>query len=109
MDFSKLNKKITIQKIINNSPIKNKTYEDYKDVWANIVNLHGKEFLQAQSVNSNISKKVIIRYKKELDPSIDKNVSQKYRVKYKNNFYDILYSDNIREENDFLEFMLKVI
>lgn len=109
MDFSNLNKKIIIQQIIDKSPIKNKIYKNYKTVWAKITNLHGKEFLEAQSINPNISKKTIIRYRKELDSSLDKDISKKYRIKYKNNYYDILYSDNIREENTFLELMLKVI
>lgn len=107
MDFSKLNKRITIQKINNNGPLKNNDYEDYKTVWASITNLHGKEFLEAQRIDSNISKKVTIRYIKDLDPSIDKDVSKKFRVMYKGSPYNILYSDNIKEENRFIELMLK--
>ncbi len=103
----KLNNRITIQKIKDAGPLKNKEYEDYKTVWARITNLHGKEFLEAQTVASNISKKVTIRYIKELDSSIDKDMSKKFRVMYKGNFYNILYSDNIKEENRLIELMLK--
>ena len=103
----KLNKRITIQKIKDAGPLKNKEYEDYKTVWASIINLHGKEFLEAQRVAPNISKKVTIRYIKELDPSIDNDVSKKFRVLYKGNLYNILYSDNIKEENKLMEIMLK--
>lgn len=108
METKDLNKRITIQRKINNGALEDDTYEDYKSVWSNIKNLHGKEFLNAQSINPNISKKVTIRYIKDLDPSLDKEVSKVFRVKYKNNYYNILYSDNIREENRFLELMLEV-
>lgn len=103
----KLNSRLTIQKMSKNGPLKNNTFEDYKTVWAKVTNLHGKEFLQAQSLNADISKKVTIRYLKELDSSLDKNVSKKFRIKYKENYYNILYADNIKEENRFIELMLK--
>lgn len=103
----KLNSRLTIQKMSKNGTLKNNTFEDYKTLWAKVTNLHGKEFLQAQSLNADISKKVTIRYLKELDSSLDKNVSKKFRIKYKENYYNILYADNIKEENRFIELMLK--
>lgn len=104
----KLNKRITIQTEKDMGPLKNKEYEDFKTVWASISNLHGKEFIEAQKVNPNITKKITIRYIKQLDPSININASKCFRVLYKSNTYNILYIDNVKEENRYMELMLEV-
>lgn len=109
MDFSELNKKVIIQKKVSSNPLEDTTYIDYKKIWANVRNLHGKERLEAQKINPNIDKKIIIRYVKELDPSLNKHSSKDYRVKYKNQIYNILYIDNIKEENRYMELMLEII
>ena len=103
----KLNKRVTIQKIKDAGPLKNKQYENYKTVWASISNLHGKEFIEAQKVSPKISKKIIIRYFKCLDPSININASTEFTVLYKGNIYNILYIDNIKEENKYMELLLE--
>lgn len=105
MDFSKLNKKIVVQQI--KKELKNgvniEIYEDVKTVWAEIKNLNGKEFFEAQQVKSKISKKIKIRYLKILDPSIYINATMDYRILYNGFPYNIVYIDNIREENRFME------
>ncbi|HBG0292101.1 TPA: phage head closure protein [Clostridioides difficile] len=110
MNVGNLNKRITIQ-------IKEQTNDengftvnewiDFKTVWANIKNINGKEFFQAQQAQSKANKKITIRYLKYLDSSIDARVSLKYRVKYKENTYNILYSDNIQEKNQYIELLLE--
>lgn len=108
MNVGKLNKRITIQKKLPSSALKDDEYEDFKTVWSNIINIHGKEFIEAQKLNSNISKKIVIRYIKDLDSSININASKDYRIAYKGNFYNILYIDNIKEECRYMEMMLEV-
>ena len=109
MNIGELKHKITIQrKINNNNPLEDATFEDFKTVWAKINNLFGKEFIEAQKVNPNISKKIIIRYIKDLDMSINPNTCKDYKVSCKGISYNILYIDNIKEENKFMELMLEV-
>lgn len=108
MNPGKLNKNIIIQKKQSTKPLEDDTFLDYKKVWANVKNIYGKEFIEAQKVNPNISKKVIIRYIRELDPSLNKNTSKDYKVKYKNQTYNILYIDNIQEKNRYMELLLEV-
>lgn len=105
----KLNKRVIIQKEVSSNPLDDTEYIDYKKVWASISNIHGKEFLEAQRVNPKISKKVTVRYIKELDPSINKNSCKDYKVKYKDQVYNILYIDNIKEENKYMELLLEII
>lgn len=110
MDIGKLNKRITIQKreiFINENGFEVEAWKDYKIVWASIKNLNGKEFFQAQQAKSQASKKVIIRYLKDLDSSLNPNASLEYKIKYKNNNYNLIYSDNIQEQNKFIELLLE--
>ena len=109
MNIGELKHKVTIQrKINNNNPLEDATFEDFKTVWAKINNLFGKEFIEAQKVNPNISKKIIIRYIKDLDMSINPNTCKDYKVSYKGISYNILHIDNIKEQNKFMELMLEV-
>ncbi|KPI54817.1 hypothetical protein KW95_01750 [Clostridioides difficile] len=110
MNVGELNRKVTIQireerKDENGFTINE--WSDFKTVYSSIKNLHGKEFLQAQALDSRASKKIIIRYIKELDNSINKDSSIEYRVVYKNIIYNILYIDNINEANKYMEIMLE--
>ena len=109
MNIGEFKHKVTIQrKINNNNPLEDMTFEDFKTVWAKVNNLFGKEFIEAQKVNPNISKKIIIRYIKDLDMSINPNTCKDYKVSYKGISYNILYIDNIKEENKFMELMVEV-
>lgn len=104
----KLNSKITIQRKVDaQNTFEDTIWEDYKDVWGNIKNINGKEYYQAMQTIPNANKKVIIRYKEEFDQSINPQVTKDYRVKYKDNFYNIRYADNIKEENRYIEFLLE--
>ena len=109
MNIGEFKHKITIQwKINNNNPLTDANFEDFKTVWAKVNNLYGKEFIEAQKVNPNISKKIIIRYIKDLDMSFNPNTYKDYKVSYKGISYNILYIDNIKEQNKFMELMLEV-
>lgn len=110
MNIGRLNQRITIQKkeiLIDDNGFEVEEWADYKSVWASVKNINGKEFFQAQQAKSQASKKVTIRYLKDLDSSLDPNVSLKYKIKYKNNNYNLIYSDNIQEQNRFIELLLE--
>ena len=110
MNIGELKHKITIQrKINNNNPLEDATFEDFKTVWAKVNNLFGKEFIEAQKVNPNISKKIIIRYIKDLDMSFNPNTCKDFIISYKGASYNILYIDNIKEQNKFMEIMVGIL
>ena len=108
MNIGELKHKVTIQKRLNNKPLEDVTFEDFRTVWAKINNLYGKEFIEAQKVESNISKKIIIRYIKDLDMSINPNACKDFKIKYKCCTYNILYIDNIQEKNKYMEIMIGI-
>ncbi|HBG5257854.1 TPA: phage head closure protein [Clostridioides difficile] len=109
MNIGDLNKRIIIQK--NNESIDREGYPienwiNYKTVWSRINNISGKEFLQAQALTSNISKKAFIRYQKELDISLNDNITLNYRILYNKSIYNLIYINNINEKNQYMELML---
>ena len=109
MNIGELNHRITILKRANKKPLEDTTYENFKAVWAKINNLYGKEFIEAQKVEANISKKFIIRYVKDLDMSINPNACKDFIISYKGVLYNILYIDNIKEQNKFMEIMVGIL
>ena len=109
MNIGELKHRITIQKKAEKKPLEDTTYTDFKTVWTKINNLYGKEFIEAQKVEANISKKFIIRYIKDLDPSINPNTCKDFIITYRGISYNILYIDNIKEENKFMEVMAGVL
>lgn len=109
MNIGELNHRITILKKANKKPLEDATYENFKTVWAKINNLYGKEFIEAQKVEANISKKFIIRYIKDLDMSLNPNACKDFIISYKGISYNILYIDNIKEQNKFMEIMVGIL
>lgn len=109
MNIGELKHKVTIQKKVTGGPLEDTTYTDFKTVWTKINNLYGKEFIEAQKVEANISKKFIIRYIKDLDPSINPNACKDFIITYRGISYDILYIDNIKEQNKFMEIMVGIL
>lgn len=110
MKPGELNKRITILKrniFTDDNGFEVEEWIDYKSVWANVKNINGKEFFQAQQAQSKASKKITIRYLNDLDSSINTNVSLEYKIKYMNNNYNLIYSDNIQEKNKFIELLLE--
>ena len=109
MNIGELNHRITILKKANKKPLEDTTYENFKTVWAKINNLYGKEFIEAQKVEANMSKKFIIRYVKDLDMSFNSNACKDFIISYKGVSYNILYIDNIKEQNKFMEIMVGIL
>ena len=109
MNIGELNHRITILKKANKKPLEDTTYENFKTVWAKVNNLYGKEFIEAQKVEANISKKFIIRYIKDLDMSFNPNACKDFKISFKDVSYNILYIDNIKEQNKFMEIMVGIL
>ena len=109
MNIGELKHRITIQQRAEKKLLEDTTYTDFKTVWTKINNLYGKEFIEAQKVEANISKKFIIRYIKDLDMSINPNACKDFIINYKGISYNILYIDNIKEENKFMEIMVGIL
>lgn len=112
MNPGKLNKRILIQKRVcevDENGFEVEFWQDVKTVWANMKNLNGRELIEAQGNNSKVTKKAIIRYTKCLDNSINPKVSLDYRIMYKNNPYNLIYPDNLKEENKYIELLLEEI
>ena len=109
MNIGELKHRITIQKKVTGGPLEDTTYTDFKTAWCKVSNLYGKEFIEAQKVEANISKKFIARYIKDLDMSINPDACEDFIINYKGISYNILYIDNIKEQNKFMEIMVGIL
>lgn len=105
---SDLNKRITIQKFNhiqqNENGFDEEFWDDYKTVWASMNNLWGKVFYAAKAVNEENTVEFVVRYGKYID-TLD---NKKYRIKTKNRskdeykYYKIVFIDNIKYKNQFV-------
>jgi len=78
------------------------TFTEYASVYADIIPLSGKEFFAAQQVNSEITIKVIIRYRDDVKAS--------HRVVYNNQVFEIAAPPiNVRMRNRDLQLLCKVL
>lgn len=101
-----LNKRVAIQKL-NIEPTENGFDEEnwtvFKLVWAKKNNLFGKEYFAAKAVNAEDTVEFEIRYSKDLEPLLEKNGTKAYRILYKNRPFNIVYVDNVKEENRWIK------
>ena len=98
MTIGHLKHRITLQKLItttNENGFSEESYVDYKEVWASIRNLYGKEFYEAAAVQKEMTVKFIIRVTSDLDETM--------RILFKGKIYNITSIDNIRYENKYIE------
>ena len=68
-------------------------------VWANINPLRGREYVQAQQDRAEITHKVTLRYRKDIDRACI--------LDYENRKFEIMHIINIQEKNRYLELMCK--
>ena len=73
------------------------TWEDLKAVWADIIPMRGKEFFQAEKVNTNVTHKIVVRYTSSITP--------KMRITWKGRIFKIIEVINKDEEMEYLEIM----
>lgn len=97
-----LRHRITIQKL-NNSQNEygeiSKLWEDILNVRAGIYPISGKEFFAAETVNSEITHKVKIRYIEGIMPNM--------RIKFNNRIFSIESVINFQERNIELQLLCK--
>ena len=95
MRAGELNKRVTLQiKTVTRSSSgqENVTWTNVATVWAGFMpTVTGGEFYEADKVNSEITQKIKIRYRRNVKPTM--------RIKYGNRYFDILLVENVREEN----------
>jgi SPP1 family predicted phage head-tail adaptor len=78
-----------------------RTWSTFATVWASILPLSGREFLAAQQVNAEDIRKIVIRYR------TDVNVVT--RIKSGTSEYDIQSVANLEDRNTWLELICKLI
>lgn len=102
MNPGRLNKRIKIQ---SKASEKNEfgefedSWEDVKEVWAEVKPVTGRSFFAAQQINSEITHQVVIRYIGNIKPSM--------RVLYGTREFEILYCMNFDEANEAIQLMCK--
>ena len=80
-----------------NAGVQTEVWKDAFETWAAILPLRGKEFFASNQIHSEISVKVVLRYKT--------GITSGMRVKYGTRFFDIKSVINIDERNRYLELM----
>lgn len=103
MDIGRMKHRITIQKYIESKNeygevIKN--WVDFKTVWASVEPILGRKFFMAETVNSEITHEITMRY----IPGVKTNM----RVKFKDRIFEQKAPPiNVRESNKELKLMCK--
>lgn len=100
MKSEELKHRITIQvleTLTNENGFEIETWVDFRDLWAAVTNLHGREYFAAAAVQAENTVKFTIRYTDEIDTTM--------RIFFKGKQYNITSIDNIKYENKFIEIM----
>lgn len=102
MNPGELRHRIIIQKQITTQDTFGEQYEEWDNittVWANINPISGREFFAAESVNSEITHKVRLRYREDIKPDM--------RVSYKGRIFRVESVINEFEKDKLLQLMCK--
>lgn len=98
MKPEELRHRITIQKLettTNENGYEIETWTDFKNLWAAVSNLIGREYFEAAEVQTENTIKFTIRYIDEIDTTM--------RILFKGKQYNITSIDNIKYANKFVE------
>lgn len=98
MKSEQLKHRITLQVLetaANDNGFELETWTDFKDLWAAITNLNGREYFAAAAVQAENTVKFTIRYTDEIDATM--------RIIFKEKQYNITSIDNIKYANKFIE------
>lgn len=98
MKSEELRHRITVQvleTLTNANGFEIETWVDFRDFWAAVTNLHGREYFAAAAVQAEKTVKFTIRYTEEIDTSM--------RILFKGKQYNITSIDNIKYANKFIE------
>lgn len=75
------------------------TWTTYATVWADVQPLRGRQFFEAQKSASEVTAKIITRYRSGISP--------KWRIKHGSTYYSIVEIINPGMKDKVLEFMVK--
>lgn len=98
MEIGELRHRIALQKFsvtTNENGFEVEDWIDIKIVWASISNLYGKEYFEAAATQSEKTVKFTIRFIAGIDESM--------RIMFKGKIYKIIFIDNIKYQNKFLQ------
>lgn len=98
MSIGKLRHRITFQRltsVINENGFESEQLQEYKTVWAEASNLHGKEYFEAMAVQAENTVKFTIRFLDGLD--------QTMQILFQGKAYSITAIDNIKYRNRYIE------
>ena len=108
MNIGKFNTKVNLEKrVYSKNPLVENTFNPHKSIWCYMENITTKEKINAESLNVKTSKKITIRYRKELDLDYNENSTKDFRITYKEKCYNIVYIYTT-DEKDFMELLLEV-
>ena len=97
MDPGKLNKRITFQ--LQDLDLEDEDWKDIATTWANINPISGKEYYSAETINSDLTHKIRLRYRRGITPDM--------RVLYNGRIFYIISVINEYEKNTMLQLMCR--
>ena len=97
MDPGKLNKRITFQ--LQDLALEDEDWKDIATTWANINPISGKEYYSAETINSDLTHKIRLRYRRGITPDM--------RVLYNGRIFYIISVINEYEKNTMLQLMCR--
>lgn len=97
MDPGKLNKRITFQ--LQDLDSEDEEWEDIATTWASINPISGKEYYSAETINSDLTHKIRLRYRRGITPDM--------RILYNGRIFYIVSVINEYEKNTMLQLMCR--
>lgn len=97
MDQGKLNKRITFQ--LQDLDLEDEDWKDIATTWASINPISGKEYYSAETINSDLTHKIRLRYRRGITPDM--------RVLYNGRIFYIISVINEYEKNTMLQLMCR--
>lgn len=97
MDPGKLNKRITFQ--LQDLDSEDEEWEDIATTWASINPISGKEYYSAETINSDLTHKIRLRYRRGITPDM--------RILYNGRIFYIVSVINEYEKNTILQLMCR--
>ena len=97
MDPGKLNKRITFQ--LQDLDLEDEDWKDIATTWASINPISGKEYYSAETINSDLTHKIRLRYRKGITPDM--------RILYNGRIFYIVSVINEFERNSILQLMCR--
>lgn len=85
----------TVVTVINENGFETEEVQEYTRVWAEVTNLHGKEYFAAKAVQEENTVKFTIRFLNGID--------QKMQISFQDKLYNITSIDHIKYKKNYME------